>query len=458
VIPRCLVLPGVLVGILTLVPSAHGFVYWANNNTIGRANLAGGGVNQNFMTVAAGSGLAVDSGHLYWSGSGAIGRADIDGSSPNPGFITAPSSPQGVAVDGGHVYWADFATTTIGRADIDGGGTPEPSFIAGDNQLRGVAVDSSHVYWTNLESNSSIGRADIDGSNPNNGFMGDAFLPVAVAVDATHIYWANQGTNSIARAGLDGSGSNQTFITGASNPEGVAVDGTHVYWANQGAGTIGRAPLSNPNGPGKDQSFITGAVSPRGIAVDGVSVPSCRAASASTGYGEPVALTLPCTSGGGKRTFSIASQPGHGEISGLNASTGRLTYTPDTGFNGTDSFRFRVRNPGATSNAATATVQVAQASNEFVLGGVDRNKRKGTAELAVEVPGAGDLELGGAKVKPATAAADGAGEVTLPVKARGKGRKKLKKKGKAKVAAEVTFAPVGGEPSTQSKSVKLVKR
>ena len=49
-------------------------------------------------------------------------------------------------------------------------------------------------------------------------------------------------------------------------------------------------------------------------------------------------------------------------------------------------------------------------------------------------------------------------EVTLKVKATGKANKKLKKKGKAKVGAEVTFTPTGGEANTQTTKVKLKKK
>jgi hypothetical protein len=40
------------------------YIYWANDYTIGRANLDGSGVNQRFITVRRGRpvGVAVDSG------------------------------------------------------------------------------------------------------------------------------------------------------------------------------------------------------------------------------------------------------------------------------------------------------------------------------------------------------------------------------------------------------------
>jgi hypothetical protein len=44
------------------------------------------------------------------------------------------------------------------------------------------------------------------------------------------------------------------------------------------------------------------------------------------------------------------------------------------------------------------------------------------------------------------------------IKPKGKAKKKLNAKGKAKVTANVTYTPDGGDPNTQSKKIKLVKR
>ena len=59
------------------------------------------------------------SAHVYWSEAGAIGRANLDGSAPDPGFVGA-NVPIGIATDGRYVYWANAATSSIGRAEIDG--------------------------------------------------------------------------------------------------------------------------------------------------------------------------------------------------------------------------------------------------------------------------------------------------------------------------------------------------
>ncbi len=58
-------------------------------------------------------------------------------------------------------------------------------------------------------------------------------------------------------------------------------------------------------------------------------------------------------------TYAIASNPTHGTLSGFNASTGSVTYTPTTGYHGTDSFTFTVSNGTNTSSPATVTLNVA---------------------------------------------------------------------------------------------------
>ena len=98
-------------------------------------------------------------------------------------------------------------------------------------------------------------------------------------------------------------------------------------------------------------------------------------------------------------------------------------------------------------------------SNEFSFGKVKTNKKKGTAKLTVNVPGPGELELAKTKkVKADDEPAEAAGTEKLLVKPKGKARKKLNKKGKAKVQATVTYTPIGGEPDTESKRIKLLKR
>jgi DNA-binding beta-propeller fold protein YncE len=94
----------------------------------------------------------------------------------------------------------------------------------------------------------------------------------------------------------------------------------------------------------------------------------------------------------------------------------------------------------------------------FRLGKAMKNKRKGTAKLEVEVPGSGELRLRGRKLKKTEKDAEDAGELRLRVKPRGKAKQKLAEIGKLKVKAKVTFAPVGADPRTENKKIKLKKK
>jgi virginiamycin B lyase len=101
-------------------------IYWANDYSIGRANLDGTGVNQQFISVPNGpkgvAGLAVTARYIYWTNEdgGAIGRADLDGTGVNQRFITGAIGPTDLAAGSGYIYWTNPSTGTIGRADIDG--------------------------------------------------------------------------------------------------------------------------------------------------------------------------------------------------------------------------------------------------------------------------------------------------------------------------------------------------
>jgi len=107
-------------------------------------------------------------------------------------------------------------------------------------------------------------------------------------------------------------------------------------------------------------------------------------------------------------------------------------------------------------------------SNAFSFGKLTRNRKKGTAILAVELPGPGTVTLRGKGVasqrpvlargrRSATKTVGATGALGLLVKAQGKTGKKLRKTGKAKVTFTVTFTPTAGDPNAQTRTVKLLK-
>ncbi len=114
------------------------------------------------------------------------------------------------------------------------------------------------------------------------------------------------------------------------------------------------------------------------------------------------------------------------------------------------------RPQGAVCDIGAFELQPTTPSNSFSFGKVKHNKKKGTAKLTVEVPGAGAVSLAkSGKVSGADADASAAGDVKLKIAAHGGAKDKLADKGKLKVKAKVTFTPTGGTPKTNTKKLKL---
>jgi len=282
-----------LAATLGFAARADAFVYWSNGNgaqtfgSIGRANLDGTAVDQEFITGTLGD-VTVDGAHVYWSNgyTRTIGRANLDGSGVDNSFITyLPSGyianqPTAVAVDGAHVYWVDTKATmdclscpvvrtdTIWRANLDGTGAAPLIGDVPNSPVADLAVDAAHIYWT--ASNNTIARAGLDGTGIEQNFISmesDGSLYHGIAIDAASIYWTGDN-GSIGRANLDGSGADSGFITGASHPQSVAVGGGHLYWTNDTS--IGRANL---DGSGITQRLVTGRHPVTAMAADALGPP-----------------------------------------------------------------------------------------------------------------------------------------------------------------------------------------
>jgi hypothetical protein len=202
-------------------------------------------------------------------------------------------------------YGAKPASTTIGRARLDGTGV-EQSFVSGTGRGPcGVALDRKHIYWGEAlggkvgspDKGGAIGRANRDGTGVNAKFIPTpAHHGCGVAIAGSHIYWtswackivpgrgcwwAPSSPAAIVRANVDGTGVDDQFITDLAIPRspafqtaglcGIAVAGKHIYWMNNAESgkpvTIGRANL---DGTGVNKRFITGVTNGFcGIAVVG---------------------------------------------------------------------------------------------------------------------------------------------------------------------------------------------
>ncbi len=96
--------------------------------------------------------------------------------------------------------------------------------------------------------------------------------------------------------------------------------------------------------------------------------------------------------------------------------------------------------------------------NLFDFGALERDRTRGTASLAVRIPGPGTLAVRGKQIKRVRVGSDAAGIVTLPIRPRGKARRGLNREGEARVRASVTYTPLSGGPNTRPRRIGLRKR
>jgi hypothetical protein len=98
------------------------------------------------------------------------------------------------------------------------------------------------------------------------------------------------------------------------------------------------------------------------------------------------------------------------------------------------------------------------ACSAFKIGQLALNKKKGTGDLTVTVPGSGSLNASGKGLKGTSTNATAAGEIKLKLKASGKSKRKLADKGKLKLKLQLAWTPTGGTAATQTDKVTLKKK
>jgi hypothetical protein len=267
---------------LAVAQRAEAFVYWTNETgfSIGRANVDGSGVNQDFITgLGHVKDVIVDDACIYWTVASrdAIGRAGLDGTDVDPDFITGCSGPDGLAIYDGHIYWAD-STGTIGQAALDGSGV-DKTWIDCSATPHDLTQNGGYFYWSWYPSPyyyelPQIGRynALADGGTVYTSILDGWIDPVsALCATPTHLYWRSSGAIGRATA-PDGLDSDREYLTGLEGcGGGLAVLNDFIYYTTAGLSgdqaTIGRV---GTDGSGLDNAFITGCQTPAGVAADGL--------------------------------------------------------------------------------------------------------------------------------------------------------------------------------------------
>ena len=186
-----------------------------------------------------------------------------------------------------------------------------------------------------------------------------------------------QTTLSIAAPGVLGNDNGNgggamtaAVVTGpASGTLGLNVNGGFSYTPNSGfSGADGftyRA-TTTAGGPGNvaTVTISVGPPLPPSAVDDAYTTPFQTALSISA----PGVLGNDNSNGGGAMTAVVVAGPASGALA-LNANGG-FSYTPNSGFAGSDSFTYRGTNAGGPGNAATVTIAVAEPTTPQPPGGL----------------------------------------------------------------------------------------
>jgi hypothetical protein len=100
------------------------------------------------------------------------------------------------------------------------------------------------------------------------------------------------------------------------------------------------------------------------------------------------------------------------------------------------------------------------ASNDFTLGTVARDRRRGSASVTAYVSNPGLVTISGRGMKKRQVAKTVAvpGPVLFQIAPAGSFKRRLERTGRVTVIPTVTFYPTGGDPASQSLTVRLRKR
>jgi hypothetical protein len=138
-------------------------------------------------------GLVAADGWLFWADQNAIGRVRPNGKQLNRRFIklaqeTGGGVANGLATDGHHLFFSRCQNAEIGRANFGGGGVGYIKLHKGSCP-QGLAVGRGELYWAVV--GGYVGRATVLGTHINSKWLNihTSQGPFNLAADASDIYW-----------------------------------------------------------------------------------------------------------------------------------------------------------------------------------------------------------------------------------------------------------------------------
>ncbi len=165
------------------------------------------------------------------------------------------------------------------------------------------------------------------------------------------------------------------FSTGNPKLAALADNGgpTQTMRLAPGSAAIDQVPATGANCPATDQRGVSRPQPPGGrcdIGAYEFAPPVCQPVAVTTHAGAAVPVTLSCTDPAGVTvTYATATGPSHGALSGLDTAGGKVTYTPASGFSGTDTFTYLATSVNGAASPATVSITVTPTGTHGGSGG-----------------------------------------------------------------------------------------
>jgi CSLREA domain-containing protein len=392
----------------------------------GAGGRGGGFANEGPLTTVSITASTIANNATGAGGQGGTGGSRLGGGT---GEVGALGGPGGAA--GGIYNDADSTATSIVNSTIaantagDGGYGGQGGDGAGTGNLGGMGgqggpggsgggiynlVGAMTLTNVTLSANAAGGSGGPGpGGIPFNGGGTGPLGTLGTPGSGGSIYLDTQFNPSITETGtLVSTGAPENCvgpITGAhdisfpepSCPHDVAGDpklgplgsyggATDTIALQAGSAAINALPSSAAGCPATDQRGVV-RPQPAGAACDvgayEYAPPVCRGVAAATRGTKPVTVQLSCADPARLAVrYAIVRPPRHGKLGALGSTTGRVTYTPNAGFAGRDTFSYRAFDANGTAVQQTATVVVARIPLVLSRASMSRRRfRAGTVTL-----------------------------------------------------------------------------
>jgi Bacterial Ig domain/Divergent InlB B-repeat domain len=147
-----------------------------------------------------------------------------------------------------------------------------------------------------------------------------------------------------------------SIVSGPSHGSLGSIDSTGHLTYTPNAGYVGGDSFSYKATDNHGQDSGTATVT---LTVAQVAPPTCSNRTLTTNHNTALALSLSCSHVESTALqYAVVAAPAHGKLSGIDAG-GNLTYTPNPGYHGADSFTYKATDShGQDSNIATVSIAV----------------------------------------------------------------------------------------------------